>query len=191
MILSAALIATHVLQPNHPKTGEQGGGDGDGGVSRRGGGTFVAKIFRGRDVHYLTAQLRLLFQRVSIAKPSSSRSSSLESFVVCEDFVGDPFLNLPLDIGRRGTFVGFHPSKAVAPDHSLPETAPQAMLENSAMVSLTINEDSSSSSLVLEYALPFLACGDLSGWNARPGNARGAEDYNSLEGSSHTSLVDT
>ena len=46
------------------------------------GGTFVAKIFRGRHAAQLYAQLRLLFDRVSIAKPTSSRNSSLESFVV-------------------------------------------------------------------------------------------------------------
>jgi tRNA (cytidine32/guanosine34-2'-O)-methyltransferase len=46
------------------------------------GGTFVAKIFRGRHASQLYAQLRLLFDRVSIAKPTSSRNSSLESFVV-------------------------------------------------------------------------------------------------------------
>ena len=46
------------------------------------GGTFVAKIFRGRHASQLYAQLRLLFERVSIAKPTSSRNSSLESFVV-------------------------------------------------------------------------------------------------------------
>ena len=45
-------------------------------------GTFVAKIFRSRHASQLYAQLRLLFERVSIAKPTSSRNSSLESFVV-------------------------------------------------------------------------------------------------------------
>lgn len=50
------------------------------------GGTFVAKIFRGRDANLLYSQLRLLFNRVTIAKPRSSRSSSIEAFVVCHDF---------------------------------------------------------------------------------------------------------
>ena len=49
-------------------------------------GTFVAKIFRGRHASQLYSQLRLLFDRVSIAKPTSSRNSSLESFVVCQQF---------------------------------------------------------------------------------------------------------
>ena len=65
LLMSAVKIATHVLVD---------------------GGTFVAKIFRGRHASHLYAQLRLLFDRVSIAKPTSSRNSSLESFVVCQQF---------------------------------------------------------------------------------------------------------
>ncbi|OGE51409.1 hypothetical protein PENARI_c013G01682 [Penicillium arizonense] len=53
----------------------------------RPGGKFVAKIFRGRDVDLLYAQLRTVFERVSVAKPRSSRASSLEAFVVCEGFI--------------------------------------------------------------------------------------------------------
>lgn len=53
----------------------------------RPGGKFVAKIFRGRDVDLIYAQLRTVFEKVSIAKPRSSRASSLEAFVVCEGFI--------------------------------------------------------------------------------------------------------
>ncbi|KAJ5669769.1 tRNA (cytidine(32)/guanosine(34)-2'-O)-methyltransferase [Penicillium macrosclerotiorum] len=53
----------------------------------RPGGKFVAKIFRGRDVDLLYAQLRTVFETVSVAKPRSSRASSLEAFVVCEGFI--------------------------------------------------------------------------------------------------------
>ena len=56
----------------------------------REGGTFVAKIFRGRDVTLLYAQMRVFFRRVTIAKPKSSRNSSIEAFVVCQ-------------VGTRGT----------------------------------------------------------------------------------------
>ncbi|OAA59874.1 FtsJ-like methyltransferase [Niveomyces insectorum RCEF 264] len=52
----------------------------------RPGGTFVAKIFRGRNVDVLYAQLKLLFARVVVAKPRSSRASSVEAFVVCRGF---------------------------------------------------------------------------------------------------------
>jgi tRNA (cytidine32/guanosine34-2'-O)-methyltransferase len=50
------------------------------------GGTFVAKIFRGRDCEVLFAQLRTIFDRVACAKPRASRGSSLEAFVVCRGF---------------------------------------------------------------------------------------------------------
>lgn len=50
------------------------------------GGVFVAKIFRGRDAGLLTAQLRCLFEDVEVAKPRSSRNSSIEAFVVCRGF---------------------------------------------------------------------------------------------------------
>jgi len=47
------------------------------------GGSFVAKIFRGRDIDLLYSQLGLLFDKVICAKPRSSRASSLEAFIVC------------------------------------------------------------------------------------------------------------
>lgn len=50
-------------------------------------GTFVAKIFRGKDTSLLYSQCRSLFTEVDIVKPLSSRSSSIESFVVCRGFV--------------------------------------------------------------------------------------------------------
>jgi tRNA (cytidine32/guanosine34-2'-O)-methyltransferase len=66
LLLSAVQLATRVLVP---------------------GGTFIAKIFRGRDSDVLFAQLRTLFARVVCAKPRASRGSSLEAFVVCREFV--------------------------------------------------------------------------------------------------------
>jgi hypothetical protein len=62
LLLAALNITTNLLRP---------------------GGTFVAKMFRGRDVPLLYSQLRCFFDEVTIAKPRSSRSSSSESFVVC------------------------------------------------------------------------------------------------------------
>jgi hypothetical protein len=63
LLLAALNITTHVL---------------------RLGGTFVAKIFRGKDVTLLYSQLQVFFKSVTIAKPKSSRNSSIESFVVCQ-----------------------------------------------------------------------------------------------------------
>lgn len=50
------------------------------------GGDFVAKIFRGKDVSLLYSQLRCFFEEVTVAKPKSSRNSSIESFVVCRGY---------------------------------------------------------------------------------------------------------
>ena len=64
------------------------------------GGTFVANIFRDRNVGFLYGQLLLLFDRVSVAKPFYSRNSSIEAFVVCQGFKGGKeFTDLPLESG--------------------------------------------------------------------------------------------
>lgn len=70
------------------------------------GGTFVAKIFRGKDTDLLTNQLLILFKDVTVVKPSSSRNSSIESFVVCQHYSPpegfDPKLITPyLDIRNK------------------------------------------------------------------------------------------
>jgi len=69
LLLAALNITTHVLKP---------------------GGTFVAKIFRGKDVTLLYAQLKLFFPQVTCAKPRSSRHSSIEAFVVCQGYAPPP-----------------------------------------------------------------------------------------------------
>lgn len=56
LLLAALNITTHVLKK---------------------GGTFVAKIFRGKDSPLLYSQLRLFFTDVTCAKPRSSRNSSI------------------------------------------------------------------------------------------------------------------
>lgn len=120
LLLAAMLISTHVLSKN---------------------GTLVAKIFRGSNVGFLYSQLRLLFRRVSVAKPSSSRNSSMESFVVCEHFKGAPYFNLPLDIGGYVNVNDYVPS----------------------LQDLSLEGDGQET---LDPAvIPFLACGDLSGWS--------------------------
>ncbi|CAD7093099.1 unnamed protein product [Hermetia illucens] len=65
LLLAALSITTHVLTP---------------------GGNFIAKIFRGKDTTLLYSQLRIFFEKVSIAKPASSRNSSIEAFVVCQNY---------------------------------------------------------------------------------------------------------
>lgn len=65
LLLAALNITTHILKP---------------------GGTFVAKIFRTRDVTLLYAQLRVFFPYIHCSKPWSSRNSSIEAFVVCKNY---------------------------------------------------------------------------------------------------------
>lgn len=77
LIYSALQLATALLKPGKPK---------DGNGEETTGGAFVAKIFRGRDIDLLYAQMGRLFEHVSCAKPRSSRSSSLESFIVCQGY---------------------------------------------------------------------------------------------------------
>ncbi|XP_022916696.2 tRNA (cytidine(32)/guanosine(34)-2'-O)-methyltransferase-like [Onthophagus taurus] len=52
----------------------------------RNGGTFVAKIFRAKGSELLVSQLNMFFENVFIAKPYSSRNSSVEAFIVCKKF---------------------------------------------------------------------------------------------------------
>jgi len=51
-------------------------------------GTFVAKVFRGKDIGLLLHQIKMLFKEVYCAKPKSSRNSSPEGFVVAKGFIG-------------------------------------------------------------------------------------------------------
>ena len=82
LLLSAINITTHVLSP---------------------AGTFVAKIFRGRDVGLIYTQLQLLFENVTCAKPTASRNASIESFVVCQGFGhGKLGLNKCMDLQLEG-----------------------------------------------------------------------------------------
>lgn len=127
LLLSAMLITTHVLCPD---------------------GTFVAKIFRGRNIGFLYAQLRLLFHRVSVAKPSSSRNSSMESFVVCQQFKGGVYMDLPLEIGGFADIRNYVSEEEKDGDKN---NAKQNTIQHH------VPE-------LPQEVVPFLACGDLSGF---------------------------
>lgn len=58
----------------------------------------------GKDVALLYSQLRLLFPEVYIAKPKSSRNSSIEAFVVCRRFAPPPGLS-PSYLQVRAAFL--------------------------------------------------------------------------------------
>ena len=112
LLLAALNITTHVLKE---------------------GGTFVAKIFRGKDVTLLYSQLNVFFDQVSCCKPKSSRNSSIEAFVVCQGF------RLP---------EGFTPSMK----RPLMDEQYRAGLNSLVGIERVI--------------VPFLACGDLSGFDS-------------------------
>ncbi|KAI7862122.1 FtsJ-like methyltransferase-domain-containing protein [Spinellus fusiger] len=69
LLLAALNITTHVLRP---------------------GGCFVAKIFRGKDITLLYSQLKVFFPIVTCSKPRSSRNSSIEAFIVCQNYTPPP-----------------------------------------------------------------------------------------------------
>lgn len=128
------------------------------------GGKFVAKVFRGKDVDLIYAQLRCFFTSVHCAKPRSSRASSLEAFVVCEGF------HTP-----KGYKVD--PKRPVGLGAQVPVSETKSKDEQSfdgCGQRRTVREDGVT---VLEFApddeedenrwiAPFVACGDLSAWDA-------------------------
>jgi tRNA (cytidine32/guanosine34-2'-O)-methyltransferase len=121
LILSALNITTHIL---------------------RNGGTFLAKIFRGKDISLLYSQLKIFFQIVTIVKPRSSRNSSLEAFVLCQNYY-PPQGFIPNMI---------NPMLTTHYDENLPIVGPNSLI------------------------VPFMACGDLSGFDSDRNYELG-EDY--------------
>jgi len=124
------------------------------------GGKFVAKIFRGKDVDLLYAQLKLVFERVTVAKPRSSRASSIEAFIVCEgfcppkDFV--PSLENPLGAGKKITGVA-----------DVKRTQPYRKVRQDGITELELgSDDEDDKEKDHRWIAPFLACGDLSAFDA-------------------------
>ncbi|KDR09940.1 putative tRNA (cytidine(32)/guanosine(34)-2'-O)-methyltransferase isoform X1 [Zootermopsis nevadensis] len=69
LLLAAFNISTNVLVP---------------------GGTFLAKLFCGKDVLVLLSHLQTFFKEVIVVKPHTSRNSSIESFVLCKTYCPPP-----------------------------------------------------------------------------------------------------
>ena len=121
LILAGLTVATHVLKQ---------------------GGAYVAKIFRGKDIGLLYAQLKLFFEEVTCAKPKSSRNSSIEAFVVCQ---------------------GYCPPEGLEPG------ALRRVLEQRAGGMLREDAGSEMAGTMKwpnATVVPFVACGDLSGYDA-------------------------
>jgi len=122
LLLAALNITTNVLRP---------------------GGNFVAKIFRGRDVSLLYSQLRCFFEEVTVAKPKSSRNSSIESFVVCRRFNCPPGYVISMD------------SLLLDHKYGAAQCAGGGQIANQMLGPCAL-------------VVPFVACGDLSGYDFDP-----------------------
>lgn len=133
------------------------------------GGKFVAKIFRGKDVDLLYAQLRIVFERVTVAKPRSSRASSIEAFIVCEGFrVPEgfvPSMEDPVGAGRRITGEAKVEGTRTEPYRRVRE-------DGITELELGLDEDDEDENVEdgaqpdPRWIAPFLACGDLDAYDA-------------------------
>ncbi|MCJ1340170.1 hypothetical protein MMC09_005464 [Bachmanniomyces sp. S44760] len=127
------------------------------------GGKFVAKIFRGKDVDLIYCQLRCFFSRVHCAKPRSSRASSLEAFVVCEGFSMpkgykiDP--SAPIGLGTSLP-------KREGPPADNPSNWKDGQKRTVRDDGVTVLEFQSDEEHASRWIAPFVACGDLSAFDA-------------------------
>jgi tRNA (cytidine32/guanosine34-2'-O)-methyltransferase len=115
------------------------------------GGTFVAKIFRGRDIGILYSQLKVFFTDVTVVKPKSSRNSSIEAFVVCRDYRP--------------------PTMATKGGHTSDELS--RMLESKEYDELLREVDLPEA----RQGVPFVACGDLRGFDSDASYTLDDPDY--------------
>jgi tRNA (cytidine32/guanosine34-2'-O)-methyltransferase len=112
----------------------------------RPGGAFVAKMFRsGEAAALLAAQARALFADVAVAKPRSSRASSLEAFLVCRGFSA---------LGSPGGLIDGWGGRQLVP----PRGKGAEPEEDGARLDHPGGDAA--------WIAPFLACGDLSAWDS-------------------------
>src|SRR3989338_7560656 len=141
LILAALNITTHVLEE---------------------GGCFVSKIFRGKDITLLYAQCAIFFERVYCAKPKSSRNSSLESFVVCKGF------HLPLNYIPRmiDPLLDFQYNQQLEQEVELNSKKKDCNSESDSNSNNSNNNNGGPMLGTDRFIVPFLACGDLSGFDS-------------------------
>lgn len=147
------------------------------------GGKFVAKIFRGKNVDILYAQLKIFFEQVHVAKPRSSRASSVEAFIVCLNFQPpkgfSASLEEPLGVGFRlpqmtrdnqegsaisaATTLQNHETGAwdCSPEPVVPTPDKDGITELQAEDHRPIDRQND-----VRWIAPFIACGDLSAFDS-------------------------
>ncbi|KAF2429356.1 FtsJ-domain-containing protein [Tothia fuscella] len=139
------------------------------------GGKFVAKIFRAKDVDLLYYQLRIMFEEVTVAKPRSSRASSIEAFVVCENFRPPKGFKASLENPLGST-------NKIPTTKKFPRTKPSRTINTDGITILDLgsedddnsnNDDDFDSETEggqedkdIRWIAPFLACGDLSSFDS-------------------------
>ncbi|KAJ9151166.1 Protein MON2 [Pleurostoma richardsiae] len=145
------------------------------------GGKFVAKIFRGRNVDLLYAQLKVFFERVVVAKPRSSRASSVEAFIVCLNFQPPAgfiaSLEEPLGVGYRLPRMVKERSQQLPiiaetvmqdPESGAWDWLPSqpSVVDEDGIVEVEIEDLTEESERDVRWIAPFLACGDLSAFDS-------------------------
>ncbi|KAI0405082.1 FtsJ-like methyltransferase-domain-containing protein [Xylaria palmicola] len=145
------------------------------------GGKFVAKIFRGKNVDVLYAQLKIFFEQVHVAKPRSSRASSVEAFIVCLNFQPPKGFSASLE---EPLGVGFRLNKLTEQNlRSHPITTPTT-LQNQAtgawdsaphsarahdahgITEIEPEDHCQDDETDIRWIAPFIACGDLSAFDS-------------------------
>ncbi|ESL08294.1 ribosomal rRNA methyltransferase [Trypanosoma rangeli SC58] len=125
-------------------------------VLRR-GGTFVTKMFRGPNTPFLVAKSEVFFQHVMIAKPKSSRNASMEAFMVCQDYQPPAAYRPSFDRPLTATTRCFTPAAPLPPALALQQREAQQE---------TTEQQAYETFMMDSVIVPFLACGDLSGYDA-------------------------
>ncbi|PWU92927.1 putative ribosomal RNA methyltransferase [Trypanosoma cruzi] len=124
------------------------------------GGTFVTKIFRGPNTPFLVAKSEVFFRHVIIAKPRSSRNASMEAFMVCQDYQPPagyrPSFDRPLTTTTR----------CFTPAAPLPPAFMHLQSEGQQITQKGKKGVEDQACMMESVIVPFLACGDLSGYDA-------------------------
>lgn len=107
------------------------------------GGRFIAKIFRTSDISLMNIQFSLYFKEVYVVKPKSSRSSSLESFIVCQGYKS-PCKEMPVMFDLYSD------------------------VHNNAMLAEIAKRDQS----VAKQVIPFMMCGNLNELTIEPDHSK-------------------
>ncbi|KAI4211511.1 MAG: hypothetical protein LQ351_005687 [Letrouitia transgressa] len=133
-------------------------------------GKFVAKIFRAKECDFVYAQLKCFFEKVSVAKPRSSRASSLEAFVVCEGFMGVPQGH---EIGDETELIKWTGKGRLKKSVQEVKEANEGFMNghrrtvrDDGVTVLEFDEGKEDTIHGNRWIAPFVACGDLSAWDA-------------------------